>query len=239
MDKQNLTKLLRLQSAELMARTPFCPEDQVIAEYFDCDLANAETEKLERHLSDCHFCLARIGVLERLEENSSNKRIPEKVLATAKQLAHKAPVRRPAMAPAWAAAAMVVIALFAIIKGNRGPEPGISPVVPPIEEYSRQLRNVNRLASDINVLNPLPGAGIAPGSLIEWAAVPGNLHYNISVLSNSGDVLWTERLERTDWVLDESLGLAAGSQYYFRVDALLPDGSSLRSKHVVFQVKER
>jgi hypothetical protein len=116
MDKQNLTQLLRLQSAELAARTPFCPEDQVIAEYFDCNLTRPETEKLERHLTDCHFCLAHIGVLERLEESSSNRRIPGEVLATAKQLTHKTKVHRPAMAPAWAAAAVVVISFFSIIK---------------------------------------------------------------------------------------------------------------------------
>jgi len=234
MDKQDLTKLLRLQSAELTESTPFCPEDQVIAEYFDCDLARSESEKLDRHLTDCRYCLARIGILERLEENRSDKRIPEAVLASAKQLRHDAPAHRPSMAPAWATAAVVVIALFAVIKSTEGPGPA-----PATGEDSRQLRNIERTASDLVVLTPQAGADISPGSPIEWAEVPGNLHYDIFVLSNSGDVLWTERLKDPGWVLDESLSLETGSQYYFRVEALMPDGRSLRSKHVVFQVGER
>ena len=236
MDEQNHTKLLRLQSAELTVRTPFSPEDQVIAGYFDGDLTQAERTRLERHLTGCRFCLACIGILERLEQERSNTRVSETVLATAKQMTHTVPVSRPGMAPAWAAAAVVVIALFTIIDSqDRAPEPG---VVSSTEENSRQLRNMNPVTTDLNVLTPRAGAGIVPGSLIEWAEVPGNLHYNIFVLSNAGDVLWTERLHGTDWVLDKSLHLAAGSQYYFRVEALLPDGRNVSSKHVVFRIAE-
>jgi hypothetical protein len=42
MDDQNHISLLRLQSAELTGRTPFCPENQVIAEYFDAELPQTE-----------------------------------------------------------------------------------------------------------------------------------------------------------------------------------------------------
>jgi hypothetical protein len=120
------------------------------------------------------------------------------------------------------------------------PEPGAIPTMAPSTEVNnRQLRTASPIKSTLNVLTPPPGAGIDHGSLIEWAEVPGNLHYNIFVLSNSGDVLWTERLEGTDWVLDEALQLSAGRQYYFRVEAQLRDGSSLSSKHVAFQVAER
>ena len=241
MDKQDHTKLLQLQSAELTAPTAFCPDDQVIAEYFDGDLPPAEKDKLGRHLIDCGFCLARIGILERLEQSRGDKRVPEDVLATAKQITRITPRRRPAIAPAWATAAVVLIALFAIFNiRDLVQEPESIPlVVPSPEVNSRQLRNVSPSVTHLKVFTPQPGAGIAPGSLIEWAEIPGNLHYNIFVLSNAGDVLWTQRLAATDWLLDESLQLAADNQYYFRVEALLPDGRNVSSKHVVFQVTER
>ena len=85
---------------------------------------------------------------------------------------------------------------------------------------------------------PTPGADISPGSLIQWIDVPGNLHYDIYVLSMAGDVLWSERLADTKWVLDETLQLAAGSKYYFRVEAQFADGRSVSSKHVIFQVAQ-
>ncbi len=241
MDEQNHKKLLQLQTVELTAKTPFCPEDQVIAEYFDGDLPQVERANFERHLRDCRFCLARIGVLERLAQNRNDTRIQEAVLATAKQMAGPAPVHRLGMAPAWATAAVVVVALFTIVNNSRNlsREPAAIPIVAPATEAdNRQFRTAGPISTHLSVLHPKPGAGIVPGSLIEWAEVPGNLHYNIFVLSNTGDVLWTERLQDTDWVLNESLQLSPGSEYYFRVEALLPDGSNVSSRHIVFQVTE-
>jgi hypothetical protein len=242
MDDQNHTELLRLQATQLTGSTPFCPEDQLIAEYFDGDLAEAERIKLERHLTDCRCCLARIGILERLEESRSNKRVTEAVLATAKQMSPMVPVRRFGPAPAWASAAAVVIAIFIIASKDQEAvlEPGVSPsAVPSTEEINRQLRSVKRGATDLNVLSPKPGAAIVPGTLIQWAEVPGKLHYDIFVLSHTGDVLWTERTDRTEWVLPEPVRLPTDSKYYFRVEALLPDGRSVSSRHVVFRIAER
>ena len=235
-----------MQATDLTGPTPFCPEDQQIAEYFDGDLHDAERIILERHLTDCRFCLARIGLLERLQEIRSNKRVPEAVLATAKQMTHRLPVRRSAMAPAWAAAAVVVLTLFLTIGRNQESvlEPGATPsAVSSTEENYRQLRSVDRGALDLAVLIPASGtdtgADMHPGALFQWTEIPENLHYNIYVLSNAGDVLWTERMRGTEWVLRESLQLAAGNQYYFRVEANLPDGRTVSSKHVVFGITEQ
>jgi len=238
-EKQNHTELLRLQFAELTERTPFCPEDQEIAEYFEGDLAGAERMKLENHLSDCRFCRARIGILERLEEVRTNTRVPGAVLATAKQLGHRVPVRWPRMAPAWATAAAVMITLFTLSGRNQEAvlETGVlPPAAPTTEVNSRQLRSLSREISNLNVLIPTPGADISPGTLIQWDEVPRNLHYNITILSYAGDVLWTQRVEGTDWVLDDSIHLAQGSKYNFRVEARLADGRIVRSKHVPFQL---
>jgi len=242
MDDTKLTELLGLQSAELTGSTAFCPEDRQIAEYFDGELVETEHTVLERHLTDCRFCLARIGLLERLEE-SSNKRVPEAVLATAKQMTHQVRVRRLRRAPVWASAAVLVIALFTSISINQEsvlePEES-SNTASSTGSNSRQLRSVNRDVMNLNVLIPAPGADTGsvmhPGFPIQWTEVPGNLHYNIYVLSNAGDVLWTQRLEGTEWALPDSLSLVAGSKYYFRVEALLRDGRTISSKHVVFQV---
>lgn len=76
MDKQDYLELLLLQSAELTAKTPFCPGSQQIAEYFDGNLWLAERTTLEHHLPDYRFCVARIGILERLEQNHDDKQIP-------------------------------------------------------------------------------------------------------------------------------------------------------------------
>ena len=242
MDDDKYKELLRLQSVELTKRTPFCPDDQEIAEYFEGELTESEHLKLERHLGDCRFCLARIGILERLEEGLSNARVPGAVLATAKQMKHRTPARWPRMAPVWATAAAVMITLFTLSSRNQEAVtvPGIiPPAAPGIEVNNRQLRSVRRDITDLNVFMPTPGADISPGTLIQWDEIPRNLHYNITVLSHAGDVLWTERLAGTEWVLTDSMNLSAGSKYYFRVDAHLPDGRTVRSKHVEFRLARR
>ncbi len=242
MDDNKYTQLLRLQSAEVTGRTAFCPEDQEIAEYYDSDLAEAARRKLEHHITGCRFCLGRIGALSRQEHNFSTRRVPEAVLAAAKQIEHPIPARQPTRAPAWAAAAVVIIGLFAIVGRNSDlipASPSASTTLPSNELNSRQLRSVSQDAARLNVLVPAPGADIKPNSLLRWAEVPGNIHYNIFVLSESGDVLWTERLAGTHWVLNESLQLAANSKYYFRVEAQMPDGRSVSSRHVVFEFKEQ
>jgi hypothetical protein len=237
MDDQNHISLLRLQSAELTGRTPFCPEDQVIAEYFDAELPQAEQARLEHHLGSCRFCLARIGMLERLHAGDSNKRISESLLATAKQLHQISPERRYATGHSWAVAAVLVLTVFIATSSNQEfaqPETPSQPTL--INDNSRQLRSLDHHALSLDVLNLASGASIEHGEQIQWSDVPGNLHYKVFILSNNGDVLWTQRLAGTDWVLGESLPLATGSRYFFRVEALLPDGRIVSSRHINFQI---
>jgi len=242
MDDYVHTDLLALQSAELTERTPFCPEDQALAAYFDGQMSDADHLAMERHLADCRHCLACIGMLNRQQEEGDVQRVPEEALASAKRLTQTAPVRRLKWAPAWAAAAIVLIAVFSIMNSRQAPVP--APGATPAEQTraaqsSRQLRNIDRSALSLDVLSPAPGEAVTQGSLIRWTEITGNIHYNIFILSNAGDVLWTERLQGTEWVLQESLNLAAGSEYFFRVEAVLPDGGTVSSKHLAFRVADR
>jgi hypothetical protein len=52
-------------------------------------------------------------------------------------------------------------------------------------------------------------------------------------------VLWTERLQSTEWILQESLNLTTGGEYFFRIEAVLPDGGTVSSKHLAFRVADR
>jgi hypothetical protein len=242
MDEFTHTELLKLQSLELTRRTTFCPEDQRIAEYFDGVPGPAEHEAVARHLADCRFCLARIGVMGRLQDGRDFDRVPEEALATAKQMAQKTPTRWTITPPAWAAAAMIILALFAIV--NREPggglEPGVSRTTPaPIQEDSHQLRSLNPNDMGLEVLVPAAGELLGPGALIRWTAIPGNTHYSVFILSGSGDVLWTERVATNEWVMQDSLQLAAADKYYLRIEASLPDGRTMSSKHRAFRGSER
>jgi len=238
MKDHQYTKLLGLQATELDEATPFCPEEQVIAEYFDDTLEESERTRLERHLVDCSFCLARIGMLERLEHDPGGHRVPGDVLATAKQMARSDSKRRLVPAPAWAAAAVVVFTLIMLVSrnGDIGLQPDtVTPVVPSEGESARQLRSINRSTAGIDVFFPPGGANLKAGSVMRGTEVPGHLHYDIYVLSGAGDVIFTQRLEANEWKIQGVPQLVAGDEYYFRVEALLGGGGHVSSKHLAFR----
>jgi len=238
MNDHHYTKLLGLRAAEIDEKTLFCPEEQVIAEYFEDTLTQAERTRLERHLVDCSFCLARIGMLERLEHGPGGHRIPGDVLATAKQMARSDSNRRHVSAPAWAAAAVLVVTLIVLVSrnGEVGLHPDtVTPVVPSEGQSARQLRSINRSAAGIDVFFPPGGANLKAGSVIRWTEVPGNLYYDIYVLSAAGDVIFTQRLATPEWVMQGVPQLVAGDEYYFRVEALMAGGGHVSSKHLAFQ----
>ena len=109
----------------------------------------------------------------------------------------------------------------------------------PVQQTRRQVRSVDRSLVSLEVLSPAPGESLAHGSQIQWAEVPGHIHYDIYILSNAGDVLWTERLQENGWVFHERVQLPAGGEYFFRVEAVLPDGGAVSSRHTAFQVSEQ
>lgn len=241
MDDYTAAHLLSLQTADLTGRTPFCPEDREIAEYFDGVATAVERIRLENHLAGCRFCLGRIGMLQRLQDDSAGGRIPEDVLATAKAM-RQGPLRRHPRAPAWAAAAAVLVAVVSVLSNNplevseRGANP--TAVLPP-HAVEPQLRNTSRAAGDLDVLSPAPGTVVARGSRIRWNPVPGNAHYRIFVLSSAGDVLWRESLQSTEWILPDELDLPAGDEFFFRVETELPAGNTVSSRHLVLRAANR
>jgi hypothetical protein len=243
MDDHSNTRLSTLQSAESAERTAFCPEDQVIAEYYDDVLSETERDTLERHLADCNFCLARLGMLQRLEHDPVAPRIPEEVLATAKTLRH-AEVRRPKWAPAWAAAAVLAIALgviyqsFPFLRIGQDALPRTHTVEP--SSNPRDTRNIDGVAMGPRFLSPGDGVSISPAdSVFTWTAVPSSRYYQVRIVSDSGDLLWQERVKATEWKLPPGLHLTQGADYFVRVDAYLTDAKTLQSEYLLFRLGER
>jgi len=230
------TRLSRLQATDLSGRTPFCPEDQVIADYYDSGLGGSERDALERHLSDCRFCRARIGIIERLEQARSDRHIREDTLARAKQIASPAPSRRFRTAPVWVTAAILLLAIiFSVDRFMPGPH-GFNAPLPP----TPKVRTIDPDAFQPGILYPPEGALIEmDGPLFRWSGTPGSLHYDVRIVSGDGAMIWHEQTERTEWRLPPHLHLAAGEDYYFRVDAYLTEAKRVSSPHVLFRVKEQ
>lgn len=242
MTDERLVTLLKLQSVDVAERGAFCPGDREIAAWFDGDLPDSAHQRLERHLQVCEHCLARIGLLGRLENGDEQRAVPESVLAAAKNIGagSESKARRPVLA--WATAAVLVLAVFTAVTLNRGPADG-----PPGQAEShvgstqpaRTLRSTAPPDARFGVAVNLPDAPLAPGTTISWSGPADPLRYELSVLSAAGDVVWTEQLATDAWVLSSAAGLAAGTEYYLRVDAVLRDGRILSSPHVPLRTAEQ
>ena len=243
MSEHTQSELLNLQSAELTGRTPFCPEDQEIAEYFDGVASVVERIKLENHLAECRFCLARIGMLQRLQDDPAAKRIPEELLASAKMMGHT-PVRRRRLAPAWAAAAVVFIAVGVYSQLATFTPMGLE-VLPRTHESEppgnpRETRTIDPAALGPRFLAPTAGLAITSGDgVFRWSVVPNSLYYQLRIVSDEGDLLWQERVDGTEWKLPAELVLAPGAEYYVRVDAYMSEAKSLQSDYLLFRFDDR
>jgi hypothetical protein len=242
MDDLTTAKLMTLQSAELTGSTRFCPEDQEIAEYFDGVLPKEELSRLERHLADCRYCLARVGMLGRLDAHHSDRRIPGDVLATAKAIAPKVPGRRQKWVPAWAAAALVVLAVGVLSQldstGQRGPES--IPSVKSVEQSGnrRETRSANSTVPGPSFLSPVESPATIPtGYFFRWTPVANSRFYQVRIVSDNGDLLWQERVTGTEWKIPAGTQLIAGAEYFVRVEAFLTDTRSLKSEYLPFQVE--
>jgi len=243
MDDGKLTQLLWHDSTDLTGATRFCPEDQLIAAYFEGTLGSVERGRLRNHLVECRYCQARLGNLARSTRSREDPHVPAHVLAQAKQMGKRAtPQRQSWRAPALAAAAILILAITLVFSGQWRQSPGnaaTQPLIPSGEQETRQLRSLGRFPSQIQIVEPTPGAVLTPDVAVRWVGVPGSDRYEIFILSANGDVVWSERLHATDWSPREAQGLIPGDRYYLRVEATLADGTIVSSRHMDFRFSER
>jgi len=244
MDEYKLTQFLRTKSADVSGQARFCPEDQLIAQYFEGTLTEKERASLKHHLVDCRFCLARIGNLDRMVGRDHDQAVPGSVLAEAKGLVKNPAPSQTWSKPAWATAAVLVLAISLVLDWN-SPSPVESDFTtaqsdPALQDVSgRQSRNINPPAIAPRILAPREGARIDPEAfIIRWSEIPGTLYYDIRIVSDDGGLLRQDRVDGNQWGLPPELELVPGREYYVRVDAYLAEAKSLSSRHVVFTVEE-
>jgi hypothetical protein len=230
MNKQNLISLLRSSDTLGGGRTAFCAEDQEIAAYVAGALEDDHRQTLKQHSGVCGICAGRLGLLTQLlRDVDESERPPDMVLARARQLGQK---RGKWVVPQWAAAAMIVVAIFAI--------PNWAPNIN--EEFDADTRNTRHLPSEVqipHILYPESGLALDASNLtFRWAEVPGTLNYNVRIVTNAGALVTERRIDGTEWRLPDDINLQPGAVYFVRVDAFLADDKAVSSEHVPFRIAE-
>lgn len=230
-----------LKRKELLGHAPVtgnrpgsdCPDDQVLTAALDGELQAIERPAFEEHVSNCNYCLSRLGRIARLNREAGGAEISDLTMVRAQELIRSRPV--VPHAPAWAAVAMIgfaaILTAIWIAEPAKPPDTTISPVP--------EVRNIDPEAYRPQVEFPTEGATVDLHDLtFKWSAVPDSLHYDIRIVSADGTMIWQERVQEPEWRLPEHLQLAAGEDYYFRADAYLTRAKSLTSRHVLFRIEK-
>jgi len=173
----------------------------LVARYLDNTCGLDERNQVEDHLSGCAPCRAELGALAGLVRKPGRRRLP-------------------ALMPALAAAAALLLVVWAA--QPRNPAPSIT----------RDAAITATLAP--TPLEPL--GGVALVSSLRWHSVPGAQRYRLTLFSADGQPLWQVTAADTVAVLPDSVDLAPRATYYWQVKAETTYGRWVESELVEFTV---
>ena len=126
----------------------------------------------------------------------------------------------------------MVFAIFLTFNFIPDTEDGVIPAQAP-------TRTLLSSPLSLQVLTPEPGVVADPDELIfRWHAVDDSLHYDLRIVTASGDLVTEQRVQHTEWKLSDKLELDPGAEYFVRIDAYLPDARTVSAERVRFVVSE-
>lgn len=236
MNPDHLISLLAARAAGDRTPSPGCPDEHEIAGYVDGGLDDAAREQVELHIADCRRCLALVGLLCRERDADAIRPVPDVAVAPTRALVTKRRQPRWRLAPQWAAAAALVLAVPLLIQTGRNLDRGVEGQGRPELSVTRTL---SPTAAELQVLSPGDGASVDPRRLsFRWTEVPGSPFYDVHIVTDAGDVVVQQRVTGTAWRLPAQLNLQPGAEYFVRIDAYPSGDKAVSSDHVPFRVSD-
>jgi anti-sigma factor RsiW len=236
MNPDHLTSLLAAGAAVDPTRSAACPDEHQVAGYVDGGLDEAERQQVELHLADCRHCLALVGLLSRERDADAIESVPDEVVAPARTPVTKRPQPRWRLAPQWAAAAALVLAVPLLLQLGRNLDRGTEGQGSPDPPAARTFASS---AAGLQVLSPGAGTAVDAGRLsFRWTEVSGTPYYDLRIVTDAGDVVIQQRVTGTTWRPPTQLNLQPGAEYFVHIDAYLSGGKTVSSDHVPFRVSE-
>jgi anti-sigma factor RsiW len=237
MNKERLTTLLAEGAADTPGRSATCPDEHRIAGYVDGRLDEAARAQVECHLADCEHCPTLVSLLCRVRgAEEIVEPVPDELLAQARALVTQEPPRRWRLAPQWAAAATLVLAVPLLLQIGRNLDRGAEGQGRPAAAATRTL---GPTPAGLQVLSPGRGTAVDARSLrFRWTEVSGTPYYDVRIVTDAGDVVIQQRVTGTTWQPPARLGLQPGAEYFVHVDAYPSGDKAVSSDHVLFRVSD-
>jgi hypothetical protein len=233
-----------------------CAEEAALAAYADHRLAASEKARIEAHLATCDFCIEQVAFLARLRDTEAPADVPPELLVRAREL----PAKKSSggWTPEWrwgaavaALAGVAAVSTYSLRQQTAGPTvlselPKVvlpAPLVPAPDrepaatEQARTVRSATAAELSPELLFPAEGGVIAATDReIRWRPVARALFYEVHLMTAEGDLVWETRTDRTAASVPVA-HLNAGRKYYLSVRALLPEGKTIKSTTVGFEVQ--
>ena len=172
--------------------------DEEIAAFLDSGLSTVDRTRVAAHLAACDDCRMLLG-----QHGPKSAR-------TATAITFWKPA-----AVAAAAAALLFVAVSLRSKQDSGDVDRVrTEPVPAVE------------APQLAARGPRAGADVLVDTLVlRWASAGRSATYAVSIVDDSGVVVWDARVDSTDVTPPRGIiaQLRPGTTYYWRADALLPD----------------
>lgn len=236
MTPDRLASLLAQGASHPTTRSLACPDENRIAGYVDGGLDPAVRQELEHHLADCGHCLALVGLLSRERHASATESTSPRVVAQARARKTAAPARRWRLAPQWAAAATIVLAVPLLVQISRSPDGGVEGQGRPAPTATRASAPE---AASLQVLAPRAGTAVESQHVqFRWTAVAGSPYYDVRIVTDDGAVVVRQRVDGTAWQLPDQLQLQPGAEYFVHIDAYPTGDKAVSSDHVPFRVSD-
>jgi len=236
MNQERLTTLLAAGPLQDPERSSACPDEHLIAGYADGTLDASTREAVERHAADCGHCLHLIALLcQEREGNRVGVRIPETAGKVRPGFA-KWRLAGWRLAPQWAAAAALILAMPLLFYLGGEPERDFEGQGSPAPSATRSVASTDRA---LRVLSPVAGAAVDTRHLaISWTEVPETPYYDVRIVTDAGDIVARQRVTGTSWIPSPSLPLLPGEEYFVLVDAYPSGNKAVSSRHVPFWISD-
>lgn len=236
MHPEHLTSLLAVAAEVDPTRALDCPDEHHIAGYVDGGLDETARQQVELHLADCGHCLELVGLLCRGRDADVVEPMPTEVAAHAPAGVTGSPPRQWRLAPQWAAAAALVLAVPVLLLVGRNLDRDAEGQGRPDPPATRTLAST---AAGLQVLSPGAGTAVDARRLsFRWSEVSGTPYYDVRIVTDAGDVVIRQRVTGTTWRPQAELNLQPGAEYFVHIDAYPSGDKAVSSDHVPFRVSD-
>jgi len=229
-----------------------CPDEQQLAAYAEQQLMAGERSVVETHLVVCDRCLKQVSFLVR-SRSLALEAVPKELMKAAAEIGHHD--GRKQFGWQWvlagAASAAMLGALLTMKVARKAPSVRTEPIqvahaqpagslpvtTQDLATREEKVRGADQADQEI-ITNPKRDQKLYLNqSDFRWKADKDALFYEVQVVTDSGDVVWQQRTDRTEARLAANAKLDKGRTYYVWVRVHKARGTVEQSKAIRFTVQ--